>query len=143
MRRLIAPAWVAAALLGGCDVRVHDATPAQYVANHDLGMYEVSATVRLDLPVTPGSVYLFALGGRQRVTLSPNADGSAWHGGYSVRCQVRFPLQFQAQWKQLFDLKQQLIPAEPRQMRLIEPPLAREMSFDTSAPSPLLRGSRC
>jgi hypothetical protein len=135
MRRLIAPAWAAMMLVGGCDVRVGDTTPAQYVANHDVGMYEVSATVGLDLLVTPGSVYLFARGGRQRITLSPNAERSAWHGWYSVRCQDRFPLQFQAEWKQLFDVKQQLIPAQPREIRLIEPPLTREAGFDTSGPA--------
>jgi hypothetical protein len=136
MRRPTALAWVAASLLGGCDVRVLDSTPAQYVANHDIGMYEVSATVRLDALVTPGSVYLFALGGGQRITLSPNADGSQWRGLYSVRCRGSFPLQFQAEWKQLFDLKQKLVPAQPRQIRLIEPPLTREASFDTSGAAP-------
>jgi hypothetical protein len=136
MRTLIAPACVAVALLGGCDVRVRDTTPPQYLANHDLGMYEVSATVRPDALVTPGSVSLFALGGRQRIALSPDADGSTWRGWYSVRCQDRFLLQFEAQWKQLLELRQQLIPARPREIRLIEPPLAREASFDTSGAPP-------
>jgi hypothetical protein len=136
MRTPIAPACVAVALLGGCDVRVSDTTPPQYVANHDVGLYEVSASVRRDVLVTAASVYLFALSGRQRITLSPNADGSAWRGWYSVRCRDRFPLQFQTAWKQLFDLKQQLTPAVPREIRLIEPPLAREAGFDTSGAPP-------
>ncbi|HYB34014.1 MAG TPA: hypothetical protein VED45_11390 [Steroidobacteraceae bacterium] len=137
MRGPIALTGVAAALLlGACDVQVRDATPAQYVANHDLGMYEVAAIVRRDALVTPGSVFLFAMGGGQRIALNPSADGSEWHGLYSVRCRSSFPLQFQAQWKQLFDLKQKLVPAQPREVRLIEPPLAREARFDTSGPAP-------
>ncbi|HVW69466.1 MAG TPA: hypothetical protein VHB68_10855, partial [Steroidobacteraceae bacterium] len=50
-----------ATVLGGCDVRVHDATPAEYPANYDIGMYEIKATVAPDTLVTPNSVFLFGL----------------------------------------------------------------------------------
>jgi hypothetical protein len=43
-------------LLCGCDVQLHDTTPAENPANHDLGMYEVSVAVTRDTLVTPGSV---------------------------------------------------------------------------------------
>ena len=58
---------------------IGDTTAAEFTANHDVGMYEVSAAVTRGTLVTPGSVFMFALGPRQRITLSPNADGSEWH----------------------------------------------------------------
>src|SRR5256885_10903566 len=62
MLRLIRLAWVPVALmLGACDVQVHDETPAEYPANHDIGMYDIKATVTRDALVAPGSVFLFAL----------------------------------------------------------------------------------
>ena len=92
MFRLIRLAWIPVALmLGACDVQVHDETPAEYPANHDIGMYEIKATVTRDALVTPGSVFLFALGNNQRIPLSQ--EGPEWHGLYSVRCQGSFPLQ--------------------------------------------------
>jgi hypothetical protein len=113
--RVARPTWVALALgLTSCDVQVQDTTPAEFPANHDVGLYEVSATVTRDLLVTPGSVYLFALAGKQRIELSANADRSHWRGFYSVRCQRGFPLQLLVGWKQLFELKQELLPQQPR-----------------------------
>jgi len=137
MRELIRLTWVPVALtLSACDVQVHDTTPATFTANHDIGMYTVSATVTHDAMVTPGSVYLFALGGNQRITLSPNADGSEWHGLYQVRCQNSFPLQFLAEWRMTFSVKNKVVPAEPRLIKLTEPPLTREASFDTAGKKP-------
>jgi hypothetical protein len=138
MRKLIRLTWIPAALvLSACDVQVHDTTPAEYPANHDIGMYEISASVSRDAMVTPGSVYVFAVGGTQKITLNSNPDGSQWHGLYSVRCQSSFPLQFLVEWKlQAFDVKHKLVPPEPRMIKLTEPPLTRSATIDTAGKKP-------
>jgi hypothetical protein len=138
MGKLIRLTWVPAALmLAACDVHVRDTTPAEYQANHDIGMYEVSASVSRDAMVTPGSVYVFAVGGSQKITLNSSPDGSEWHGLYSVRCQSSFPLQFLVEWKlQAFDVKHELVPPEPRMIKLTEPPLTRSATFDSSGKKP-------
>jgi len=117
-------------LLCACDVQLRDTTPGEYTANHDLGMYEVSVALSRDALVTPGSVYVFAQGDKLKVALSPNADGSEWHGLYSVRCRSSFPLQFVAEWKLPVDVRRKVMPPQPRQVRLLEPPLTRTASFD-------------
>src|SRR2546425_8019725 len=137
MFMLIRLAWVPVALmLGACDVQVHDETPAEYPANHDIGMYEIKATVTRDALVTPGSVFLFALGNNnQRISLSQ--EGSEWRGLLSVRCHSSFPLQILAEWKlQGLAVRHKLVPPQPRQIRLIEPPLAYTASFDSSGKAP-------
>src|SRR5215468_3722957 len=137
MRTLVRLMWLGPVLsLCACDVQLRDTTPAEYTANHDLGMYEVSATVSRDALVTPGSVYVSAQGDRLKFALSPNADGSEWHGLYSVRCRSSFPLQFVVDWKLPFDLKRKVVPPQPREVRLIEPPLTRTASFDSSGKAP-------
>ncbi len=123
-------------LLCACDVQLRDTTPAEYPANHDLGMYEVSAAVARDALVTPGSVYVFAQGDGQQIALTPNADASQWNGLYSVRCRSSFPLQFVVQWKLPFDVRRKVVPPQPRQVRLIEPPLTRTASLDSSGKAP-------
>jgi hypothetical protein len=125
-----------ALLLVGCDVQVRDTTPAEYPANHDVGMYEVSVAVTRDALVTPGSVYVTAISDRQKVALSPNSDGSQWQGLYAVRCKSSFPLQFVVEWKLPWDLRRRVVPPQPRQVRLIEPPLTRTASFDTAGKAP-------
>jgi len=133
MRKFIQLTWVPVVLLlGACDVQVRDTTPAEYQANHDIGMYEVSAAVTRDTMVTPGSVYLFAIGGNQKINLSSNGDGSEWHGLYQVRCASSFPLQFLAEWKMTFNVNHKLVPPEPRMIKLTEPPQPREATIDTS-----------
>jgi hypothetical protein len=119
-------------LLSGCDVRLRDTTPAGFPANHDLGMYEVSVAVARDALVAPGAMYVFAQGAGQRVALTPNANASEWRGLYSVRCQGSFPLQFVAEWKLTFQVRRTVTPAQPRQVRLIEPPLTATATFDSS-----------
>ena len=137
MRRLTRLTWLSVALLlVACDVQVRDTTPAEYTANHDVGMYEVSVAVTRDALVTPGSVYVTAISERQKVALSPNSDGSQWQGLYPVRCRSSFPLQFVVEWKLPFDLRRKVVPPQPRQVRLIEPPLTRTASFDTSGKAP-------
>jgi hypothetical protein len=141
MRKVVRLTWVPVVLgLGACDVQVHDTTPAEYPANHDVGMYEVSATISRDSLVTAGSVFVFALGEKQKITLSSSADGTEWRGLYSVRCQNSFPLQFMAEWKGAVDLKQKVVPAQPRQIKLIEPPLTKQASFDAPGKKPPKEG---
>jgi len=125
-----------ALLLVACDVQVRDTTPAEFPANHDIGMYELSVAVTRDALVTPGSVYVMAISERQKVALSANSDGSRWQGLYPVRCKSSFPLQFVVEWKLPFDLRRKVVPPQPRQVRLIEPPLTRTASFDTSGKAP-------
>jgi hypothetical protein len=125
---------VAALCLGGCDVQVNDTTPAQYQANNDIGMYEVTATASQGALVTPGSLVLFAMGENQKVPLSLNSDGSGWHGLYSVRCQSSFPLQILAVWRlQGLATRNALVPLQPRQIKLTEPPLTKQEGFDTAS----------
>lgn len=133
MSKLIRVTWVPVVLvLGACDVQVHDTTPAQFQANHDIGMYEVSATVTRDTMVTPGSVYLFAVGDNQKINMSSGGDGSEWHGLYQVRCADSFPLQFLAEWRMSFSVKDKLVPPQPRIIKLTEPPQPRQATIDTS-----------
>ena len=122
--------------LGGCDVQVHDATPASYPLNHDVGMYELKASVSRDALVTPGSVYLFAVGGPKRIEMTPDRQGAEWHGIFSVRCKSSFPLQFLAVWRQGVSTGTKLVPDKPREITLTPPPLTKEVSIDTSAKSP-------
>jgi hypothetical protein len=137
MRKLILlTALPAVLMLSACDVQLHDTTPAEYPANHDIGMYDVSATVTRGSMVPTGSVFVFALGDKQKIALSSNADGSEWHGLYPVRCQSSFPLQLMAEWKGTVGLKQLVVPPQPRQIKLIEPPLTKEASFDASGKPP-------
>jgi len=137
MRRLARLIWLGVlVLLGGCDVQLRDTTPAEYPANHDIGMYEVSVAVTRDALVTPGSVYVLAQGGGAKVTLTPNADGSEWRGLYSARCKSSFPLQFVAQWRLPFDVRRKVVPPQPRQVRLLEAPLTRAATFNSSGRAP-------
>ncbi|MBV8307282.1 MAG: hypothetical protein JO274_07365 [Gammaproteobacteria bacterium] len=137
MRRLTPLAWPAVApLLCACGVQLRDATPAEYPANHDLGMYEVTAAVSRGTLVTPGSVNVYAQSDGQRVALAPDADFSAWHGFYAVRCRSSFPLQFVAEWKVALDVRRVVVPPQPRQVRLLEPPLARTATLDSSGKAP-------
>jgi hypothetical protein len=134
MRKYIRLTWVPLVLLlGACDVQVRDTTPAEFQANHDIGMYGISATVTRDSMVTPGSVFLFAIGGNQKINLTPTGDGSEWHGLYQARCVDAFPLQFLAEWRMTFSVKQKLVPPDPRMIKLTEPPQLREAPIDTSA----------
>ena len=137
MTRFVLLTWVPVALvLSACDVQVHDETAASYQANHDIGMYDVKATVTRDALVTPGSVFLFAVGANnQRIPLSQY--GSEYRGLYPVRCQSSFPLQILAEWKlQGLALRHKLVPPQPRQITLTEPPLSYSASFDSSGKAP-------
>jgi len=122
-----------ATVLSACDVQVHDLTPAEYPANYDVGMYEIKATATPDAMVSPGSIYLFALTGKRRIELTPSRDGAQWHGMYPIRCSPSFPLQVQAIWRlQGAMTEQKVVPAQPREIKLIEPEPTREASIDTT-----------
>jgi hypothetical protein len=137
MRMLTRLTWLSVALLlVACDVQVRDTTAAELPANHDIGMYPVSVAVTRSALVTPGSVYVTVISDHQKVALSPNSDGSQWQGLYSVRCKSSFPLQFVVDWKLPLDVRRKVVPPQPRQVRLIEPPLTRTASFDTSGKAP-------
>lgn len=138
MGKLARLIWVPVALmLGACDVQVHDTTPAEMTANHDIGMYEVSATVTHDSMVTAGSVFLFAVGDNKRFNMSANADGSQWHGLYEVRCQSSFPLQFLAEWRLPFSVQRKLVPPQPRMIKLNEPPFKpTSVTIDSAGKEP-------
>jgi len=142
--KLIRLAWVPLALtLSACEVQVNDTTPAQYQANNDIGMYEVTATTREGALVTPGSVVLFALGDNQKVQLSVNSDGSGYHGLLPVRCQSSFPLQIQAVWRlQGLSTRSVVVPPQPRQIKLTEPPLTKQAGFDTAGKPGEIKGAK-
>jgi hypothetical protein len=139
--QLIRHGGIALALgLAGCDVQVHDTTPAQYQANNDIGMYDVSATARTGTLVSPNSLVMFAFGDNQKLSMGQNRDGS-WHAMYSVRCARSFPLQFMAVWRlQGLTVKDKLVPPQPRHIELTEPPLTGEASFDTAGKPPNSQG---
>jgi hypothetical protein len=124
-------------VLSACDVQVHDATPDQYPANHDIGMYEIKATVVPDAMVTPGSIFLRGLSGKQRIELTSNRTGTEWHGMYAIRCQPSFPLQIFAIWKlQGLTTKDKVVPEQPREIKLVEPDPTKEAAIDTTAGKP-------
>jgi hypothetical protein len=126
-----------ATVLSACDVQVHDATPDQFPANHDVGMYEIKATVVPDALVTPGSVFLRGLSGKQRIELTANRAGTEWHGMYAIRCQPSFPLQIFAIWKlQGLTTKEKVVPEQPREIKLVEPEPTKMATIDTTAGKP-------
>jgi len=87
--------------------------------------------------VSPGSVYLFALSGKQRFELTPNRAGTEWTGMYSIRCHPSFPLQLQAIWKlQGLATKEKLVPEAPRDIKLVEPEPTKDATIDTSGKEP-------
>jgi hypothetical protein len=126
-----------ATVLSACDVQVHDATPDQFPANHDVGMYEIKATVVPDAMVTPGSVFLRGLSGKQRIELTANRAGTEWHGMYAIRCQPSFPLQIFAIWKlQGLTTKEKVVPDPAREIKLVEPAPTKTATIDTTAGKP-------
>ena len=126
-------AGAVATALSGCDVQVHDATPDQYTANNNVGMYEIKATVVPDAMVTPHSVTLFGMSGKQRIELVANRAGTEFHGMYAVHCQASFPLQLKAIWRlQGLATKEKVVPDQPREIKLIEPEPTAAVTIDTS-----------
>ncbi|HVC31469.1 MAG TPA: hypothetical protein VND24_09805 [Steroidobacteraceae bacterium] len=133
MRREIGFACLAAVALalGGCGVRLQDETPPRFQANPDLGMYPIKVKVTSGSMVSQ-PVYVFALSGGQRVPLSPATDGT-YRTMLAVRCRSSFALQYLAVWRlQGMSTRQELFPAQPREVRLTAPPLTRQVTVDTS-----------
>ena len=127
-----------ATVLSACDVQVQDKTPDHFPANYDVGMYEIQATVAPDAMVTPGSVFLRGISGKQRIELTANRTGTEWHGMYAIRCQSSFPLQLFAIWKlQGLTTKEKVVPDPPREIKLVEPDPPKEApAIDTTAGKP-------
>jgi len=127
---------LAGAVVGGCDVRIQDDTPAQYRADNGLGMYQVKASISRPALVAPDSVFVTAFIDDKPLRLEPDASGTQWQALYSVRCHSRFALQYHAVWSvQSITTRNTFFPAHPRSVRLIEPPLTAEVKIDTSARS--------
>jgi len=133
MYRSIRLACIPAVLvLSACSVQVNDTTPAEYQANNDIGMYKISATATQGALVTPNSLLMYAIGDGQKVPMQQYSDGT-WQGLYSVRCHSSFPLQILAVWRlQGLSTRQELVPPQPQEIKLTEPPLTRRESFNTS-----------
>jgi len=135
MNRSIGLFCIPAALcLSACDVQVNDTTPAEFQANNDIGMYKISATATEGALVTSGSLVLFGIGeNNQKVELRQYSDGT-WQGLYSMRCHASFPLQILAVWRlQGLSTREKLVPPQPREIKLTEPPLTKHEGFDTAA----------
>ena len=133
MRREIGFSCLAAVALGlaGCGVRLQDETPAQFQANPDIGMYPIKVKVTSGAMVSQ-PVYVFALSGAHKVPLSAGPDGT-YHTMYPVKCESSFPLQYLAIWRlQGLATRQEVFPAQPRQVELTPPPLKHQVTIDTS-----------
>jgi hypothetical protein len=123
--------------LAACDVQIGDETPQEYPARHDIGMYEIKASADSGAMVTPSSVHLMARIGDQTVELTPNRARTQWTALYSARCRSSFPIQFLGRWSiQGLTTRGKLEPRQPREVRLIEPPLTGEVKVDTSQKAP-------
>lgn len=132
MRREIGLSVAAVALaLAGCGVQVQDETPARFQANPDIGMYPIAVKVTRGALVSL-PVYVWAVSDGQKVPLSPGADGT-FQTMYAVKCTRSFPLQYLAVWRlQGMATRQELFPAQPREIELTPPPLTRQASIETS-----------
>ena len=133
MRREIGFFLVMAAALAvtGCDVQLQDQTPDRFPANPDVGMYPLTVKVSSGALVSQ-PVYVFALSDGQKAPLSVDSEGT-YTTMFSVKCKSSFPLQYLAVWRlQGMATRQQLFPAQPRQIELTPPPLNRQATIDTS-----------
>lgn len=126
------PCLAAAALaLAGCGVQLQDETPATFQANPDVGMYPITVKVTGGALVSQ-PVYVFVLSDGQKVPLSGGPDGT-YQTMLPVKCKSRFPLQYLAIWRlQGMATRNELFPAQPRQIELTPPPLTRQAAIDTS-----------
>lgn len=123
---------VAALALAGCGVKVQNQTPTQFQANPDIGMYPISATVKAGALVSQ-PIYLFQVGGGQKVPLQADASGTQWRAMLPVRCKSSFPVQYLAVWRvQGMATRQKLFPAQPIDVKLIQAPLTKEAIISTS-----------
>jgi hypothetical protein len=122
----------AAVTLSGCDVRVRDQTPASYAADPGAGMYPVKATLTQDMMVQSGSIFVFALDGKERHDLQGNADQTEFHGLFPVRCRSSFPVQYLVVWRLQGSGQRQLV-TPAREVTLTPPAQPADATIDTSA----------
>jgi len=122
----------AALVLAGCSVQVQNKTPDQFQANPDIGMYPIKATLTHGAMVSQ-PIFLYDVGGGQKIPLKPDATGTHWSAMVPVKCQSSFPLQYLAVWRlQGMATKQKLFPAQPIHVTLNPPPLTKQATIDTS-----------
>jgi len=131
-KRLVLALVAATAALSGCDVQLHDQTPASYPADPGIAMYPVKATLTQDMMVQSGSIYVFALNGKDRVDLTGNADQTEFHGLFPARCRATFPVQYQVVWRLQGSGQRQLL-TQPREVTLTPPAQPADATIDTSA----------
>jgi hypothetical protein len=130
-KRLVLALAAAAAALSGCDVQLHDQTPTSFPVEPG-AMYPVKATLSQDMMVQSGSIYVFALNGKDRVDLQGNADQTEFHGLFPARCRSTFPVQFLVVWRLQGSGQRQLVTAA-REVTLIPPAQPADATIDTSA----------
>lgn len=138
MTRIVCSAWIVVLALGlsACDVRIRDETPAQFTANDRFGMYLIKAQIVPDTLVSPDAVILKALVDDQPLTLEGDRTATQWQSMYPIRCRDSFTLQFRAAWTvEGLASRYKLMPERPMTVRLIEPPLVKDVKVDTSARS--------
>jgi hypothetical protein len=135
MRKEIGYSCLAAVALAlaGCGVQLQDQTPAKFPVNPDIGMYPITVKVTSGAMVSQ-PVYVWLLSDGQKVALSAGAGGT-YQTMFPVKCKSSFPLQFLAVWRlQGVATKDEVYPAQPRQIELTPPPLAPAQAppIDTS-----------
>jgi hypothetical protein len=134
--RRLAPATGAlmvCAGLVGCNVQLHDETPASYQADNGAAMYQLQARITRPFLVAPDSVFVSALVDDHLVRFEPDASLLTWHGLYSVRCRAGFSLQYRAIWSvQSITSRSVQVPARPRTVQLTEPPPPQQVKIETS-----------
>jgi hypothetical protein len=138
MTRIACLASIVTLVLGlsACDVSVHDETPAQFTANDRFGMYPIKAEIARDALVSPDAVILTALIDDQPLALEGDQAETDWQALYPIRCHPSFTLQYRAAWTvQGLASRYKLIPERPKTVRLLEPPLTKDVKVDTSARS--------
>lgn len=133
MRREIGFPFVAAVALAlaGCGVQLQDETPAKFPVNPDIGMYPITVKVTSGAMVSP-PVYVWLLSDGQKVQLSAGPDGT-YQTMFPVKCKSSFPLQYLAVWRlQGMATRNEVYPAQTRQIALTPPPLTAQATIDTS-----------
>lgn len=135
MRKQIGFSCLAAVALAltGCGVQLQDQTPAKFPVNADIGMYPITVKVTSGAMVSQ-PVYLWLLSDGQKVALTAGPGGT-YQTMFPVKCKSSFPLQYLAVWRlQGVATKNEVYPAQPRQIELTPPPLSAPQAppIDTS-----------
>ncbi len=123
MRREISYSCLAAVALAltGCGVQLQDQTPGKFPVNPEIGMYPITVKVTSGAMVSQ-PVYVWLLSDGQKVALSEGSDGT-YQTMFPVKCTNSFPVQYLAVWRlQGVVTKNEVYPAQPRQIELTPPP---------------------